>query len=451
MWNRKRALVGAIILATSVTACEDFLQGPELSTDPNRPSQANMDQLYHAVQLNQFFWHTADLARNASMWMQQMAGTDRQYINRDLYEITEDEFDGYFSGVYIGGGLVDIRGIQELAAASGDRTMEGVAKVWEAHLMGMAASLWGDIPYSGAVAEAEKPALDAQADVYAAVQTVLTSAIADLGSGIGAGPGALDLVYGGDASLWLEAAYTLKARFAMHWVETGNAAACGGPCLEVAISSASSGISSPANDFRAFFTEVPGEQNPWHQFMFVFRPGYLSAGRNLVDLLISRDDPRLLQYFRPIASGEVVGAPPATSITASMLSAERGHPGFDQPLITYAENELILAEAFARQGATGEASTHLNNARAAAGLGPISPAPAELLREIMLEKYIALFQNIEAWNDYKRTCIPELTPSTGSEIPGRLLYGSSERNVNPGIPAPDAQPARNPNDPAPCS
>ena len=43
----------------------------------------------------------------------------------------------------------------------------------------------------------------------------------------------------------------------------------------------------------------------------------------------------------------------------------------------------------------------------------------------MTEKYIVLFQNIETWNDYKRTCIPSLTPvnnSQGGVIPGRLLY-----------------------------
>jgi len=72
----------------------------------------------------------------------------------------------------------------------------------------------------------------------------------------------------------------------------------------------------------------------------------------------------------------------------------------------------------------------------------------------MTEKYIALLQNIETWNDYKRTCIPNLTPvnnSQGGVIPGRLLYPLQERQTNPNIPLPSQQPARNWNDPNACT
>ena len=42
------------------------------------------------------------------------------------------------------------------------------------------------------------------------------------------------------------------------------------------------------------------------------------------------------------------------------------------------------------------------------------------LADIMTEKYIALFQNTEVWNDWKRTCLPALTPAQGTVggIPG---------------------------------
>jgi hypothetical protein len=90
------------------------------------------------------------------------------------------------------------------------------------------------------------------------------------------------------------------------------------------------------------------------------------------------------------------------------------------------------------------------------------------MQSIMTEKYVALFQNIEVWNDYKRTCIPALqpfsNPSFGNQIPGRLYYGSAEENTNPNTPTAAAQLQhggdvvsgagiigfRNPNDPDPC-
>ncbi|MEO8579534.1 MAG: SusD/RagB family nutrient-binding outer membrane lipoprotein, partial [Gemmatimonadales bacterium] len=76
------------------------------------------------------------------------------------------------------------------------------------------------------------------------------------------------------------------------------------------------------------------------------------------------------------------------------------------------------------------------------------------LQTIMEEKYIALFQNIEVWNDWKRTCFPTLTPALGkTRIPGRLYYGQTEEQTNPNTPPSSAQnlfTVRNPNDPNPC-
>lgn len=456
MPKRKTIAIGALALASALSGCEDYLSGSGLTTNPNQPSVAAIDQLLTAVQVQQFVWHEGDMSRVPSMWTQQMAGTDRQYIAYDEYDLTEDDLSGEFSNVYTGGGLVDLRQIQALAEERGDAKYKGVAQVLEAFLIGMAASFWGDIPYSEAVNdEIAKPALDEQASVYAAVQALLDQAVTNL-QGSGAGPGSADLIYGGDASQWVEAAHTLKARFYMHWVEAqsaGGQTACGGDCAQQAIAAAEDGISTPANNFLFPHSATTGEENIWYQFMFVQRPGYISAGKNLVDLLIERDDPRLEEYFAPTGSGQFIGSAPGDASTASTLSAERGAPSFHQPFITYAENELILAEAYYRIGEPGSALVHLNNARSAEGLDPLLPlVGTALLEAIMEEKYIALFQNPEVWNDYKRTCLPDLTPAAGAAaVPGRFLYGSEERNVNPNIPPPAEQPARNDNDPNPCA
>ena len=47
-----------------------------------------------------------------------------------------------------------------------------------------------------------------------------------------------------------------------------------------------------------------------------------------------------------------------------------------------------------------------------------------------------MFQNPEAWNDYKRTCLPVLKPARGrTRIPGRIFYGATEEQTNPNTPA----------------
>jgi hypothetical protein len=135
--------------------------------------------------------------------------------------------------------------------------------------------------------------------------------------------------------------------------------------------------------------------------------------------------------------------------------------------VTCAETQFIVAEAEARAGNPLAARTAANAAiaceEALHGLDlqeiPVLVGNA-LLEAILREKYIALFLNYEVWNDYKRTCFPEVQTSDGDAIPGRLLYGATERATNPrtddnprGIPdvGEQRQTPRNANDPQPCT
>jgi hypothetical protein len=69
----------------------------------------------------------------------------------------------------------------------------------------------------------------------------------------------------------------------------------------------------------------------------------------------------------------------------------------------------------------------------------------------MEQKYIAQFLNPDVFNDYKRTCLPDITERTNG-MPGRLLYSGNERRANSNVPdagiAPNGK--YNDNDPTPC-
>jgi hypothetical protein len=136
----------------------------------------------------------------------------------------------------------------------------------------------------------------------------------------------------------------------------------------------------------------------------------------------------------------------------SNLSPVRLDPAFRQPIVTWAENQAIIAEAAYRTGNTTLARQALDALRQQYGLAPIGASlsgPA-LLTQILEEKYIALFQNYEAFNDYKRTCYPNLTPASNAyqgNIPARFTYPIAERSSNPNVPPASGQPRRNRNDP----
>ncbi len=451
--------VGALLPFALLTGCSDWLTGNKLTDNPNSPKVAGRDALFVGVTVTATNLQSGDVARLFSMWMQSMAGTDRQYIPLGQYIFDEDAFSGDWTIVYAGGGLIDERAIQAQALSVGDSTYAGIAKVMEALSMGTAADLWGDVPYREAVGTSLTPHLDPQQQVYADIQAQLDTAVAwipcqSLTCG---GPGTNDLWYNTSGTTplatqkaeWLALAHTLKARYFMH-VSTMDPSA-----YASALAVAQQGISSPAGDFKSYQSTNPNEWNLWYQFIVIQRSGYISAGGFLVNLLKSTSDPRLSQYYSTNSVGDYVGAPPTGgSGDYSQLADARGGAdagqAFHQPIVTYAENQLIIAEAALQTGNQALAISAYNAERASQGLGPWIGGPITE-QAIITEKYIADFQEIEVWNDWKRTCLPTLVAASAGGIPGRLLYPlSSERDANPNIPPPNQQPPRNWNQPNAC-
>jgi hypothetical protein len=411
--------------------CNDFLRGGNLTNDPNRPQNVSARQLIVSSQANLWSELTSDPARIGGMWSQQFVGAQQQYNVIYTYGVSEATTNGFHQALYFQGGLVDLRKAQSLASDVGDSLTVGIAQVIEAALIGTGADIFGDIVYSQAL-KASNPPPDKQLDVYSAVQTTLDQAIANMAAtgGTNVGPGEADVVYGGDATKWTQLAHTLKARFFLHTAEVN-----GLPAYQAALKEAEQGITDPADNYRAVFSGRAGEQNFWYLFDIVNRPGYLAPHPDFVSLLKSRNDPRLAEYF---------------NADQSDLSDARLAPSFNQPLVTANENLLIWAEAAQRTGDEATALKQLNAEQTLAGAPTTGGSGLALLGEILTEKYIATFQTIEPYNDYKRTCWPNIVPVTTppQAIPGRLLYDTAERQTDTSLPPPSGQPARNQNDPA---
>ena len=416
-----------------VVACnsDNFLTGGELSTDPNRPTQATSGQLFVGVQAAVWAQLQSDPVRVTNLWSQQLLGTNIQYIDIYNYGVGEGVTNGFHAALYTGGGLVDIRRLETQAVAAHDSLFLGVAQVMEALLMGTGADMFGDLTYTQALTGTQNPPLDPQMAVYDSVQTLLSRAIVNIQATgpTNVGPGAADLAYGGNPQSWTALAHTLKARFLMHTAEVRPTV------YAQVVSEASKGITDPSGNFDAAFSGNANEQNFWYQFDVVQRPGYIAPNAQFVALLKSRSDQRLGAYFNADQS----------DLNDSLVA-----PNHTQPLVTANENLLLWAEAVQRAGNDAAGLTRLNQARALAGLPAESGLTGRrLLAEILTEEYIADFQSIEAWNLYKRTCTPNLAPVVaGQKIPARFMYDASERNTNSNIPAPSAQPTRNANDPA---
>ena len=441
----------SIGLLLGTAGCTSFLTGDKLSSDPNLPSAATAQQLFVAVQSGQFAFQEGTVAMMMCEWVQACGAANGRFVQQaGQYVFDETSNIGANAGdwlsVYDAGGLADIRQVKAATAASGDRVWLGIAKIWEAFTIGSASDMWGDVPYSEVTTSAT-PALDNRFTLLAALQTLLSDAITDLGS-TGAGPGTADLIFNGDPASWIKVAHSLKARYFMHTAES-----LGTGAYTNAIAEALQGISdaSGAGDFASFHTASTSERNMWAQFQTSSGFGTdLEAGKALVDYMNARSDPRRAAYFCHNALGTYGGDDFNTTQPANVVSLFNCQPPrfADEariPYVSYAENQLILAEAYAATGDTAQARAHLNAELATVPLPAVpSGLTAAALRDtIMMEKYVAMFQNIESISDYRRTCVPVLTPVANNQgfvhVPGRLFYPQNERNVNTNIPDPSTQ------------
>ena len=104
------------------------------------------------------------------------------------------------------------------SAANGNATYGGIAKVLKAYAFSQLVDAFGDVPFSEASKLNEGityPKFDDDASIYPQLFTLLDEAIQDLSNGNATNsqtPSTDDIIYGGDASLWIKAANTIKLK-----------------------------------------------------------------------------------------------------------------------------------------------------------------------------------------------------------------------------------------------
>lgn len=447
----KRSVIFSIIaiLLISQLGCKKYF---DVNESPNDPKDASVDFMLPAIQVSMFLDHNGHLARLTSMLLHHSAGTDRQYQAYDLtYNITESEIDNEWGNIYA---HTLMNATQMIAKADGKNPWyAGIGRVIKAMNLGLATDLWGDIPNSEAFKGTENltPAYDSQQQVYQDIQKLLSDAINNFNQPANKNlikPGSNDLIYGGDITKWKILAYILKARYANN-LSKKNPSASATEALQYVQEAKNLGASNDANMYAVFGADATNN-NLWYQFLSD-RDGYISMGKYFIDLLDSLGDPRLPVYAEVNDSGVYYGAEPGGSnvdpggFSIISMSTFAG-PDSPIPMVTYAELLFIEAEAQKRLGNDAAAAQAYDEA-ITASMEQFGISPGDIvtylaahgsngnpvsLQQIMTQKYIALFTNIQAYTDWRRTNFPTLTPSgTNTQIPRRLPTPQSERIFNP--------------------
>ncbi len=441
-----KKLIVIMLLPTMLmwSSCEKYLECDDCKTDPNNPSVTTAAMLLTIGQVATFSNFEGNLSRVPQIWTQHLAGTDFQYYEFAQYNQTDNDLENEWNQLY-SDCFINMKLLLDDFGA-GNPWYSGMAKIILAMNIGLTTDTWGDIPWSQALQGTENlnPAYDSQEQVYQTIQSLLDEAITDLGQPAEANtlfPSTDDLVYGGDPAQWIKVAWVLKARYTNH-LSKRNPAASATEAVNALNSAFSAGLSSSADDFNSMHGAAGNELNQWYAFNNE-RGNYIKMGETLVELMKSISDPRLRFYAAEDDNGDYTGTEPGdNTTTTSNMGDYFSSPTSIAPIVTFVEAKFIEAEAKFRSGdLTGAANAH--NAAIKEHIALITGGPdaafeaAEAsetagtitLTKIMTHKYIAMFTQAEAWTDWRRTDIPNLTGVNGGDIPRRFVSSQGE-NVN---------------------
>ncbi|WP_338876203.1 SusD/RagB family nutrient-binding outer membrane lipoprotein [Spirosoma sp. SC4-14] len=455
----------SLLAITLLSGCKNLFDEPNIQSNPNAVTDVDVATLLSGTLVGVAELHEDTDVRIAAIWAGQLNGLSRQHQGYADYIVSA----GNFSWDPLYPVASQARLIQIKADAAGDKWTKGVGQVLEALLIAKATDFYGDVPYSQAFDDVKypTPVFDKQADVYKALLATLSSAIENLSAPAGLSFSAQDFIYKGNVSKWIKAANTLKARLYLHMGDYTNA-----------LASATAGISSTADDALIPHGGSQGiDANLNYVFFKLNRPGDTGFdGAYLPKLLQLRSNSANTKtnetalYNHYIKVGITATGSLDPNVVDGAFTTDAPHP-----LLTYYENQLIIAESQARLGDNTIALAALNQVRSGLASGYINgktisatgrkydayvlddfgpsglansnnyaSVQTALLYEIITQRYTVLLMQYEAFNDVRR--LEKATPLvqlpiplyTGSQKPERFIYPQSEVNTNPNVPKPIA-------------
>jgi len=405
------------------------------NNNPNAPGTVTPANLLPGVQTSLAYTQGGDIARYTALLTQQSVGFSRQAAAYYTYVFTSTDFDTPWGNMFTSV-LGNNKDLLNKADAAGYNQYSGIGRIIMAYSLQLMVDEWGDIPYSQALqGDAEHhPAYDNQQALYDTIQKLLDAGIAYLSNPDPGGltPGTDDMMYGGDASLWIKFAHAIKARLYIHQSK-------GNPTMAAnALSEANMSFEALSESARFAFGTTETFSNPIYQYNEQRADIDYGAGY-YVDLLTSLNDPRL----------GLTADPGYSDVGQVGVGAYYGNIDGTVEFITYDEIEFLKAEAILRStGNYADAQTHyqagirasmeklgVNSTDIDAYIAAHGTLPTtsvdDAIAAVAVQEYIALYQNPEAWTLWRRTGSPDIAPVAGTNgIPRRFLYPQTEYSLN---------------------
>jgi Starch-binding associating with outer membrane len=392
-----------------------------------------------------------------------------------LYQLNSGVGTGNWDDVYLN--LKNYSIMESLAIADSTQEYYGaIGVIMSAFSYQRIVDLYNNAPYSQALNPSNTtPAYDDGNSIYTASIAQLDSAIGVIKGATSAAenPGNYDVMFGGDMSMWVKFANTLKLKMLMRLTQTAD-----GPALiQSELAKATDGFLGKGQDALVnpgYSTAANTQENPLYldvAYTVTGSPGtnntYWRANSYAVAFYQNTNDPRQYSFYALNQAGAIQGrAIGSTSGTESnsVISAVNG-PGTagsasqSAVIIGAFESLFLQAEAAERGYITGnDAALYKSAVEASFELlgttdNPDSAADALIaqanpltnyvtstnkLKTLITQKWAACnaIDPLESFSDWRRLGIPTDLPvsdypgNVAPHVPYRFLYPTSEDSYN---------------------
>jgi len=472
---KKSLFLGALIAMASLSfqSCEKL---STINENPNEPSNVDAGVLFTEgvrssvnTSVNQSY-----LLGNCAS--QLAAKTLRAEVGQYSWNAFPNTWNQNYKSL---GNLIEA---ERVAADAGNAQMEGAAKVMKSWVFSTLTLAYGDIPYSEAITGSTDanwfPTYDSQEEIITGTNGLLeelAAAVQLLNNG-GSIDG--DILFGGDAAKWKKLANAMQLRLLMYISEQQDVSSQFAAIVNTESlmeSNADNGVLTYTGNFPNEYPLVPLKQGD-------FDAVALSANAHAA--LDTLDDPRLYVYARPYNAGDIFNDPTVTptykgadngSESCDKTGSRLGYAYYNYPnhnqagamaegiIMTYAEQQFLLAEAAHNGWITDDAATHHASAVEASmeyygadfsmtGWTDFADFIANSgagydnsLNSIRQQKWLAMFfTGLDNYFEVRRWYTQEngnwanlpfisapCSNTNGDALPMRFLYPGNEASLNP--------------------
>ena len=500
---KQNSILALMILCFGAACTKDF---KEINTNPVAygPSSFNPNYTLTTAQLT----YTGSIDFSYDTWrgnliycstMMQGLSTVVSYWAGDKYMLNEGYTAAYWGNAAVGAYIEQVRPIVDVVEFTKGQqkysNIHQVARIWKALIFARLTDLYGDVPYTQAGQGYYTSIFNPKYDSQQAIYTDLLKEVDEATNALNANGDKItgDVIYKGDIEKWKRFGNSLLLRLAMRLVKADETTA-----KAYVTKAVGKTMTSNADDAILAHDESGARVTQNRNSQVLLGDGgqehyYVKWSKTIIDLMKNTADPRLAKVAvtklylndgnknqnsnfdaNPLVQKGMPNGKDLSNVASQNINSDPAYttmPDYSSPspmmlkrngitfILSYAQTELLLAEAAQRWGIGGSAATHYSNGVKAGITGlssydasmAIAPAladtyllanafnPASALQQINTQYWLQSNLQMdfyETWSNWRRTGFPALTAvvypgnATNGTIPRRFPYPVEEAAKN---------------------